>query len=102
MSHFTDLDCHLFGTATHYDIYKKMGAHLAIVDGSAGVYFDVWAPHASAVHVIGDFNGWDETATPLTRVEPKTIGVYEAFVPGVGKGAVYRYVITTSDGRKLY
>ncbi|MBQ4300108.1 MAG: hypothetical protein II765_01075, partial [Lachnospiraceae bacterium] len=53
MSNFTDLDMYLLGQATHYDIYKKMGAHVATVNKKKGVYFDVWAPHAAAVAVIG-------------------------------------------------
>ena len=102
MSNFTAMDCHYFGTATHYDIYRKMGAHPGELDGHKGVFFDVWAPHAAAVYVIGDFNGWDEGADELKRVDPETIGVYETFVPGVKLGDRYRYLIYTTDGRKLY
>ena len=49
MCNFTAMDCYLFGQATHYDIYKKMGAHLAERKGKKGVCFDVWAPHACLV-----------------------------------------------------
>jgi 1,4-alpha-glucan branching enzyme len=96
------MDCYLFGQGTHYDIYRKMGAHLATVDGDDGVIFDVWAPHAESVYVFGDFNGWDEEACPMKRVEPETMGVYELFVPGVEEFAMYKFLIHTADGRKLY
>jgi 1,4-alpha-glucan branching enzyme len=102
MSNFTEMDCYLFGQGTHYDIYRKMGAHLATVDGDDGVIFDVWAPHAESVYVFGDFNGWDEEACPMKRVEPETMGVYELFVPGVEEFAMYKFLIHTADGRKLY
>ena len=102
MSNFTEMDSYLFGQGTHYEIYRKMGAHQMKVKGKSGVNFTVWAPNASAVFVIGDFNNWDESANQLQRVEPQTIGVYEAFVPGVQKGALYKYLIYTRDGRKLY
>ena len=95
-----DLDHYLFGQGTHYDIYKKLGAHPAVVDGKKGVYFAVWAPHAECVHLVGDFNGWDETACEMTRLEP--LGFYEVFVEGLGIGELYKYLITTQDGRKLY
>ena len=102
MSNFTDMDCYLFGQGTHYDIYRKMGAHLAKQGKKEGVCFDVWAPNAAAVFVIGDFNNWDETACPMKRVEPETMGVYELFVPDVKEGALYKFLIHTRDGRKLY
>ncbi len=86
MSNFTEMDCYLFGQATYYDIYRKMGAHLMTVGRKKGVCFDVWAPHAYAVYVIGDFNGWNETSHQMQRVEPETMGVYELFVPGVEAG----------------
>ena len=102
MSNFTEMDCYYFGQATHYDIYKKMGAHLMEQNGKEGVCFNVWAPHATAVFVIGDFNGWNESSDQMVRVQPKEMGVYELFVPGVKKGAIYKYLIYTQDGRKLY
>ena len=102
MSNFTDMDCYLFGQATHYDIYKKMGAHLMTVDGKKGVCFTVWAPHASRVCVIGDFNDWDENINQMELVNPKEMGVYETFIPGVKKGAMYKFLIYTQDGRKNY
>ena len=96
-----ELDQYLFGQGTHYDIYKKLGAHLATNEGKKGVYFAVWAPHAAKVHVVGDFNEWEEReAYEMTRVGE--IGIYEIFVEGIGVGELYKFLITTSDGRKLY
>ena len=96
-----ELDQYLFGQGTHYDIYKKLGAHLATNEGKKGVYFAVWAPHAAKVHVVGDFNEWEEReAYDMTRVGE--IGIYEIFVEGIGVGELYKFLITTSDGRKLY
>ena len=96
-----ELDQYLFGQGTHYDIYKKLGAHLATNEGKKGVYFAVWAPHAAKVHVVGYFNEWEEReAYEMTRVGE--IGIYEIFVEGIGVGELYKFLITTSDGRKLY
>ena len=102
MSYFTEMDCYLFGQATHYDIYRKMGAHVVEKNGVKGVCFNVWAPNAARVHVIGDFNGWNETSHELDRVEPNTMGVYELFVPGIGEGTLYKYLILGRDGNKHY
>ena len=102
MSNFTEMDCYLFGQATHYDIYRKMGAHKMTIEGEEGVCFDVWAPHADCVYVIGEFNGWNETSHEMKRVTPETMGVYELFVPGVQIGCMYKFLIIAQDGRKLY
>ena len=96
----SEADQYLFAQGTHYDIYKKLGAHPSEEDGVSGTYFAVWAPNAASVHVIGSFNGWDEEANPLTKLGPG--GIYSAFVPGVGTGELYKFLITTPDGRKLY
>ena len=93
MSNFTELDIYLFGQGTHYDIYNKLGAHKAVVDGVEGFYFDVWAPHASAVSVIGEFNGWNENTNMMTRLEPQEIGIYEAFIPEAKDGDLYKFLI---------
>ena len=102
MSNFTEMDCYLFGQATHYDIYRKMGAHKMTIEGEEGVCFDVWAPHADRVYVIGELNGWNETSHEMKRVTPETMGVYELFVPGVQLGCMYKFLIIAQDGRKLY
>ncbi len=102
MSYFTEMDSYLFGQGTHYDIYRKLGAHVMTQNRKKGVCFDVWAPNASRVYVIGDFNGWNETSHEMQRVEPTTMGVYELFVPGVKEGALYKYLIIAKDGSKHY
>ena len=93
-------DEYLFGQGTHYDIYKKIGAHVSEENGKKGMFFAVWAPNAAEVHVIGSFNGWDETADPMKRT--KSEGIYTVFIPGVGTGELYKYLITTPSGEKLY
>ena len=90
MANFTELDRYLFGQATHYDIYRKLGAHFAEVKGVKGVYFDLWAPNAERVFLIGSFNGWNETANEMTRLKPETMGIYELFIPGLKEGELYK------------
>lgn len=96
----TEYDMYLFAQATHYEIYEKLGAHIGKQGEKKGVFFDVWAPNAKNVWVIGSFNEWNETANPMKRLEPN--GVYEAFVPEAKEGDYYKYLIETPDGRKLY
>ena len=96
----TDWDQYLFGQGTHYEIYKKLGAHLTEKDGVAGTYFAVWAPRAKSVKLIGDFNNWDGKAHEMTRLDP--LGIYELFVPGVGEGALYKYLIHGADDQQHY
>ena len=96
----TDWDQYLFGQGNHYEIYKKLGAHLTEKDGVAGTYFAVWAPRAKSVKLIGDFNNWDGKDHVMTRLEP--LGIYELFVPGVGAGNVYKYLIDGADGNLHY
>ena len=98
--HFSDLDQYLFGQGTHYDIYKKLGAHPTQEDGVDGVYFAVWAPNAQYCSVIGDFNGWKEDADRMTKVGP--IGVYDAFIPGAKVGDLYKFYINGMHGEDLY
>ena len=102
MHNFTEMDSYLFGQGTHYEIFKKMGAHPVEQDGVKGVVFDVWAPHATAVSVIGEFNGWDETKHMMERVDPAEMGVYECFIPKAKVGQLYKFLVYTADGRKLY
>ncbi len=101
MSYFTEMDSYLFGQATHYDIYRKMGAHAGEINGVKGFFFDVWAPHAAEVYVIGDFNGWHEQANRMERVEPKSMGVFETFIPEAKEGDLYKFSIVTPDGKRL-
>ena len=96
----SEADQYLFSQGTHYDIYKKLGAHLSVEEGKEGVYFAVWAPNAQAVHVVGNFNGWNEGAHPMEKLGP--VGIWGLFIPGIGEGEMYKFLITANDGRKLY
>ena len=94
-----ELDQYLFGNGTHYELYKKMGAHLVTVDGVKGVYFAVWAPHAKSVSVIGEFNEWNLNADMMQRHDP--IGIYTKFVPDAKEGQLYKFCIETQNGVKI-
>ena len=94
----TEFDQYLFGQGTHYDLYNKSGAHPMTVDGDEGVYFAVWAPNAAAVSIVGDFNEWDENATPMERLEP--LGIYQIFLTEIKVGDIYKYCVTAQDGKK--
>ena len=96
----SEADEYLFGQGTHYEIYEKLGAHPSTEKGKKGYFFAVWAPNAADVHVVGSFNNWDENANRLERT--KTGNIWTGFIPGVGIGELYKYLITTQDGRKLY
>jgi 1,4-alpha-glucan branching enzyme len=96
----TEADAYLFAQGTHYEIYEKMGAHEAEIDGQKGVYFAVWAPNAKYVNVIGSFNNWDIFQDNMDRISDG--GIFALFIPGAKIGDMYKYVITTSDDRKLY
>ena len=94
----TECDQYLFGQGTHYDLDNKLGAHPMTVDEEEGVYFAVWAPNAAAVSIVGDFNEWDENATPMERLEP--LGIYQIFLTGIKVGDIYKYCVTAQDGKK--
>ena len=96
----SEADQYLFAQGTHYDIYKKLGAHLSTEDGKEGVYFAVWAPNAASVHVIGSFNNWNEESHPLNKIGPG--GIFAGFYEGIKTGELYKYLIETPDGKKLY
>lgn len=96
----TDLDRYLFGQGTHYQIFDKLGAHPKTYQGKDGVYFAVWAPHAKSVSVVGDFNNWDQDASPMNALEDS--GIYEAFIPGLGMGQLYKFAVTTKTGEVLF
>lgn len=96
----SEADQYLFAQGTHYDIYKKLGAHFSEEDGVKGVFFAVWAPNAEKVFVIGEFNDWNEEANPMT--ETKTGGIFTVFIPKVKEKQMYKYLIVTPEGKKLY
>ena len=89
---FTDFDINLFKSGKHFRLYEKFGSHITTVDGVEGTYFAVWAPSAKSVSVIGDFNFWLEGDHKL-NVRWDGSGIWEGFIPGVGKGNVYKYKI---------
>ena len=97
---FGEKDQYYFGQATHYDIYKKLGAHVTTQGKKQGVYFAIWAPNAAKVAVVGEFNDWATDANPMKKTGP--IGVWETFVPGAAVGDLYKFYIKAQDGRDLF
>ena len=93
---FTDFDIDLFKAGKHYRLYEKFGSHIITVDKEIGTYFAVWAPSAKKVSVIGDFNFWLAEDHQL-NVRWDGSGIWEGFIPGVQKGATYKYRIENSD-----
>ncbi|WP_298512900.1 1,4-alpha-glucan branching protein GlgB [uncultured Kordia sp.] len=89
---FSDFDIDLFKGGKHYKLYEKFGSHIMTVDGVEGTYFAVWAPSAKTVSVIGDFNFWIEGEHQL-NVRWDASGIWEGFIPNVGKGTTYKYKI---------
>ena len=96
----SEADQFLFAQGTHYDIYKKLGAHPSNEEGVEGYFFATWAPNAQAVHVVGDFNGWNEWADPCEKIGPG--GIWQKFIPGVCANQYYKFLITTADGDRIY
>ena len=96
----TEVDRYLFGNGTHYEIYDKLGAHPWTFGGKSGYYFAVWAPHAQSVSLVGDFNNWNPDSHPMKLLEDS--GIYELFVPDMGKGQLYKYAITTQSGQLIF
>jgi len=92
-------DMHLFNEGTHYRAYRVFGSHLLTHEGHAGTHFAVWAPNAGSVSVMGDFNGWSRDTHPLRPTG--STGVWEGFVPGLGRGTVYKYAVRSRDGAYL-
>ncbi len=91
----TDHDIYLFKEGNHFKLYEKLGAHPVVCDGVAGVHFAVWAPNARSVSVIGNFNHWDRDHDFLTARWDSS-GIWEGFVPGIGKGELYKYFIISN------
>mgnify|MGYP003683005085 CR=1 FL=1 len=89
---FSEFDINLFKAGKHYKLYEKFGSHMMTLDGVAGTYFAVWAPSAKTVSVIGDFNFWIEGEHQL-NVRWDESGIWEGFIPNVGKGTTYKYKI---------
>lgn len=93
-------DAYLFAQGTHYEIYEKLGAHPSTEDGVDGYFFGVWAPNAVDVHVAGEFNNWSDSAAPMKKLGPG--GIWTCFIPGLEENILYKYVITTKSGEKIF
>lgn len=85
-----------FAAGVCYDIYETLGAHGKTIDGVEGVLFAVWAPCAMRVSVVGDFNLWDGRRHQMQKLGDS--GVFELFIPGLGKGTIYKYEVKTRSG----
>ncbi len=97
---FGEMDEYLFREGNHFRLYEKLGAHV-IEDGNrSGTYFALWAPNAREVGVIGTFNDWDRSRHLLSPRKDAS-GIWEGFIPGVGKGTLYKYAIRTRTGEVL-
>ncbi len=92
-----ELDLYLFNQGNDRRLYDKLGAHLRVLDGVAGVGFAVWAPNAQRVSVVGDFNGWDGRYHPMRPLGVS--GVWELFVPGLGPGTLYKFEVRDCHGQ---
>ena len=95
----SDLPIYLFKQGNNQEAYRYFGAHLCEQNGEAGVVFRVWAPHAKAVSIVGDFNSWTPGEHPMEKV---TDGIWERFVPGIKQFDVYKYCITTPADELVY
>ena len=91
-----EMDIYLFNEGTHYEIYKKLGAHIINHGGVSGTHFAVWAPNAQRVSVVGDFNHWDGRVHCMRKMIPS--GIWEIFIPEVGEGAHYKIEIRGPHG----
>ena len=87
---FTDFDIGLFRSGTHYKLYEKFGAHVVTYKGVVGTYFAVWAPNATYVSVIANFNGWSRGSHPLL-VRWDGSGIWEGYIPNIGDGETFKY-----------
>ncbi|KEO71965.1 1,4-alpha-glucan branching protein GlgB [Anditalea andensis] len=97
---FTDLDLHLFREGKHFRLYNKLGSHPMKHHGNQGTYFALWAPNASYISVIGDFNGWDRGRNPM-NVRHDGSGIWELFIPEIGNGTLYKYFIKSHNGYEV-
>src|SRR5207302_8380397 len=93
----SDWDYHLFNEGSHHRLWDTLGSHQIERDGVVGTMFAVWAPNASAVSVVGDWNGWDTRSHPLETRGPS--GIWEGFIPAVHKGMKYKYHIRSKHNR---
>ena len=85
----TEDDLYLFNEGSHFKLYEKLGSRLRTFEGTEGAHFAVWAPDASSVSVMGDFNDWSKSTHALSPRDKA--GIWESFVPGVKQGSLYKY-----------
>jgi 1,4-alpha-glucan branching enzyme len=97
---FSDDDIQLFKAGKHHQLFDKLGSHLVDNQGIKGTYFAVWAPNASRVSVIGNFNGWDKTSHPM-QVRWDSSGIWECFIPALGQSEYYKYFIESNSGYQV-
>ena len=97
---FTDFDSGLFKSGKHFRLFEKLGSKLIEVNGVKGVFFAVWAPNASTVQVIGDFNFWNGDGYELYPRWDGT-GIWEGFIPELKQGTVYKYKIHSNAGGQI-
>lgn len=100
LSRFSDFDIHLFREGKHFKLYNLFGAHVMEHQGRVGTYFAVWAPNASFVSVIGNFNGWNKEAHALSSRWDSS-GIWEGWIPNIGNGEVYKYFLISNTGQHL-
>jgi 1,4-alpha-glucan branching enzyme len=93
----TEQDIYHFREGTYFRAYERLGAHAFERDGRRATHFAVWAPNASAVSVLGDFNGWQRRRDPLAARHDSS-GIWEGTIEGVGPGALYKYHVVAGDG----
>ncbi len=91
-----EIDLYLFGEGRHEKLWDALGAHYRPHEGVDGTSFTVWAPHAKAARVVGDFNNWDGAGTAMRRLDGN--GVWEIFLPGIEPGANYKFELLTAAG----
>jgi 1,4-alpha-glucan branching enzyme len=94
-----EVDLHLFNEGRHLELHHHLGAHVSVIDGRPGTTFSVWAPSASGVSVVGDFNEWQEGRHPMRPLESS--GVWAVHVPGVAEGERYKFALRTQTGTLL-
>ena len=89
----------LFKQGNNQEAQRYFGAHLCQQDGQDGAVFRVWAPHAKAVSVVGDFNSWVPGSHPMTKVEE---GIWELFIPGIKEYDIYKFCVTSPSDELLF
>ena len=91
----TENDEKCFENGIHYTIYELLGAHPMVMDGEEGTYFAVWAPNATRVSTVGDFNGWDGRVHQMRKLKS---GIFEIFIPGAKVGDNYKFELKLKSG----